>query len=123
MSAALAARSALPELPPDAVAVSAFRALRDGTGRQYTVTEDLSKGQAIRASLHRAKGIGFVKATGHDDGPCDCYAVLDILDANDDIVQDFCIPTRRAFEWWYRHLDLRVVDVKAEVAKYYGNDA
>ncbi|WP_433357655.1 hypothetical protein ACQP25_44690 (plasmid) [Microtetraspora malaysiensis] len=100
----------LPELHPDAVAVTAFRGV-NGVGRAYTISEAPSGARAIRASLHRARGIGFVKATTHDrsgDGPCDCYAVLDILDKNDEIVQDFCIPTARAFRWWYRHLHLRV---------------
>lgn len=119
MSENHAGRPALPELHPDAVAVSAFRALPNGVGRQYTISEAQSKGQAIRASLHRASGIGFVKATGHEGGPCGCYAVLDILNADDEPVQEFCIPTARAFHWWYRHLHLRVVDVEAEVAKYY----
>ncbi|WP_268249398.1 hypothetical protein [Planobispora rosea] len=32
----------------------------------------------------------------------------DVLGPEDVLVQDFCIPTRRAFEWWYRLLDLRV---------------
>ncbi|SEN88449.1 hypothetical protein [Nonomuraea pusilla] len=106
-------RPPLPELHPEAVAVSAFRGLPDGTGRQYTISEAPSKREAIKASIHRAKAIGFIQATTHreaDSGPCDCYAVLDILDANDEIVQDFCIPTARAFQWWYRHLDLRIAE-------------
>ena len=115
----------LPDLHADAVAVSAFRALPDGTGRQYTVSESVDSSdpkRAIRVSLRRAWAVGFVRPTGHEDEKCRCYAVLDILDGNDDIVQDFCIPSARAFQWWYRHLHLRVVDVEAEVAKHYGKD-
>ncbi|SET50400.1 hypothetical protein [Nonomuraea wenchangensis] len=122
MSATIATKPELPELHENAVAVSAFRALPDGDGRQYTVSEPVDSSdpkRVIRRSLRRAWAIGFVRPTTHEDGPCDCYAVLDILDANDDIVQDFCIPTARAFRWWYRLLGLRVVDVEAEVRKYY----
>ncbi|MFD9950809.1 hypothetical protein ACFWYW_58715 [Nonomuraea sp. NPDC059023] len=98
---------ALPDLHPDAVALSAFRALPNGVARQYSISEAESKARAIKASLHRASAIGFIKPSTKD---CtDCYAVLDVLDADDDIVQDFCIPTARAFKWWYRLLDLRVV--------------
>ena len=100
----------LPDLHPDAVAVSAFRGLRNGTGRQYTISEAPSRERAIKYSLRVAKAIGAVKATSHEDGPCDCYAVLDILNGDDEIVQDFCIPTAHAFRWWYRHLRLRVAD-------------
>lgn len=117
MSDVHAGQRDLPDLHPDAVAVSAFRALPNGVGRQYTVSEAPSKAQAIKASLHRARGLGFIRPSTRD---CqDCYAVLDILDANDDVVQDFCIPTARAFKWWYSHLHLRVVDVEAAAKEYY----
>lgn len=98
----------LPELHPDAVALTAFRALPNGVGRLYTISEAPSKARAIKVSLHRARGIGYVKASSTD---CEgCYAVLDVLDAADDIVQDFCIPTVAAFRWWYRTLHLRVAE-------------
>lgn len=119
MKATVDDRPALPELHADAVAVSAFRALPDGSGRQYTASEATSgnKWLAINHLLRMARACGYVKPTC---GGCDCYAVLDILNDNDDVIQDFCIPTNRAFGWWYRKLHLRVVDVQAEIAKYYG---
>lgn len=122
MRATLDGSRALPELHADAVAVSAFRAMPDGTGRQYTVSESTSdnKWRAINHHLRMAHACGYVRPSC---GGCECYAVLDILDANDDVIQDFCIPTNRAFAWWYRKLHLRVVDVEAEVAKCYGRDA
>ena len=110
-------RAPLPDLHPDAVAVSAFRALPDGTGRQYTVSETTSdnKWLSINHLLRMARACGYIKAS---DGGCDCYAVLDILNDDEDVIQDFCIPTNSAFGWWYRKLHLRVVDVEAEIAKY-----
>lgn len=98
----------LPDLHPDAVALTAFRALPSGVGQAYTISEAPSKGKAIRFWLNRARAIGFIKPATAE---CrDCYAVLDVLDADDDIVQDFCIPTARAFRWWYRTLNLRTSD-------------
>lgn len=32
---------------------------------------------------------------------------LDLLDAEDDIVGDWCIPTREAWDWWVRAVELR----------------
>lgn len=111
-----------PDLHPDAVAVTAFRGLPDGTGRTYTVSEAASgnKRLAINHLLRMARSCGYVRPSC---GGCDCYAVLDILNENEDVIQDFCIPTDRAFRWWYRKLHLRVVDVEAEIAKYYGGES
>jgi hypothetical protein len=122
MRATVDGSPALPALHADAVAVSAFRALPDGTGRAYTVSEATSgnKWRAINHLLRMARACGYARPSC---GDCDCYAVLDILDDNEDVIQDFCIPTNRAFGWWYRKLHLRVVDVEAEVAKFYGRDA
>ena len=111
----------LPALHPDAAAVTAFRGLPDGTGRPYTVSEQVAdnKWLAINHLLRMASACGYAKAPCGDGS---CYAVLDILDDNEDVIQDFCIPTDRAFRWWYRKLHLRVVDVEAEIAKYYGRE-
>jgi hypothetical protein len=120
------AKPPLPELHPSAAALTAFRGLPNGVGRQYTISEAPTREKAIRYSLRVAWVLGFVKATTHREKaaePCGCYAVLDILDGDDEIVQDFCIPTARAFKWWYRHLGLRVVDVEKEVAAHYGKQA
>lgn len=121
MSETLVAERTFPDLHRDAVAVTAFRGLPDGTGRSYTVSEAASgnKWLMINHLLRMARACGYVKPTC---GDCTCYAVLDILDANEDVVQDFCIPNNRAFGWWYRKLHLRVVDVEAEIAKYYGRE-
>lgn len=117
MAEAATAGRELPDLHEDAVAISAFRGLPDGTGRAYTVSEPTAdnKRQAIDHLLRMASACGYVK-TSH--GGCECYAVLDILNDDEEVVQDFCIPTSRAFGWWYRKLHLRMVDIAAEIAKY-----
>lgn len=94
-------------LHPAANALTAFRALPDGSGRQYTATSwEPDPWRGCEHLIRSAQHVGFVK-TSHPG--CGCYAVLDVLDVNGEIVQDFCITTPRAFRWLYRKLDLRVV--------------
>lgn len=96
-------------LHPGAVALTAFRALPDGTGREYTATTWLQDPwQGCNHMLRMARTCGFV--TESHGNRCDCYAVLDVLDEAGDIIQDFCITTAQAFRWFYRKLNLRVVD-------------
>ena len=87
-----------PALHPDASALSAFRVLPNGEGRSYSIVEG-----PIEHLFRMARACGFVVPSGQDG-----YAVLDVLDDDDNIVQDFTIPTSRAFRWWYRKLHLRV---------------
>ena len=94
-----------PVLHANAAALSAFRILPDGQGRAYSISEASSGRVAIERSLRIASTLGYVAAAGQES-----YAVLDVLDDQDDIVQDFAIPTARAFRWWKRQLNLRVVD-------------
>lgn len=35
------------------------------------------------------------------------YAVLDLIDADDEVIGDWCIPTREAWGWWARAVELR----------------
>ncbi|MFI6512991.1 hypothetical protein ACIBCT_35780 [Streptosporangium sp. NPDC050855] len=92
----------LPELHPAAAALTAFREV-NGEGRTYTVSEAPGGRGSIVRSLNRARAVGYVKPPERD-----CYAVLDVLNGDDEPVQEFAIPTARAFRWWYRHLRLRV---------------
>ncbi|MFD1145938.1 hypothetical protein [Saccharothrix hoggarensis] len=97
--------SPLPDVHADAVALTVFRALPDGeTGRQYTIAEADSGRDAIVRSIRSAAAVGFIAAAGTTGA----YAVLDVLNHDEDIVQDFAIPTRAAFEWWARKLHLSV---------------
>ncbi|MGH9152724.1 MAG: hypothetical protein ACRD03_10080, partial [Acidimicrobiales bacterium] len=79
-------------LHANAAALSAFRILPDGQGRAYSISEAPSGRVAIERSLRIASTLGYVGAAGQES-----YAVLDVLDDQDDIVQDFAIPTARAF--------------------------
>ena len=98
-------------LNADAHALSAFRVLSDGRGRAYTATtfpKDPNRGCARMVRI--AQALGYVRDAG------DGYAVLDVLNAEGDIVQDFWIPSSEAFSWWKRSLNL-VVDSTDEEAQ------
>lgn len=94
--------------PPDKpVALTAFRALPDGTGRQYTATTfPKNPWQGCEHMVRMAGHVGYLLPSCSKD--CRHYAVLDVLAEDGDIVHDYCIPTAKAFRWWYRKLNLRI---------------
>lgn len=106
MSTLASAETEFPALHPDAQALSAFRVLPDGRGRNYTVVEAPSGRRAVAFWIRRARALGFIKPPGHEPS----YAMLDVWSDPDTgaVVQDFCIPHARAWHWWYRSIDLRV---------------
>lgn len=98
--------SELAKLHPQAVGFTAFRALPDGTGRAYTGVEFTRGWAGADHFLRQLRACGFVKNSSDD--PESGYAVLDVLDLNGDIVQDYEVPTAHAFKYIYRKLQLRV---------------
>lgn len=93
--------------PPETTGVGAFRVLPDGSGRNYTVM-DVPSWQSIEWLMRQAQATGGLKRSCDGPTPCNCYAVLDLYDEDGSIVADFCIPTRRRFQWWYRKVGWRV---------------
>ena len=96
----------LPAVDPRAVALAAFRVLPNGEDPQYT--ESWSPGnpwQGCERMIRMARAVGFVAASKAVDG----YAVLDVLDKDGDVIQDYAIPTARAFQWFKRKLHWVVV--------------
>ena len=88
---------------PDATALSALRVLKNGKGRFYTRVEGSHR--LIDQTFRQARAFGFVEDfDGGDEG----YAVLDVLNIWDEIVQDYRIPNVKAWRWWKRKLGLRV---------------
>ncbi|GGL55330.1 hypothetical protein [Planomonospora parontospora] len=96
--------TAIPAVHPDAVALTVFRDHR-GQPRTYTIAEAPGGRGSIERSVLIATKLGFIRVP--EPGQVG-YAVLDLLDRDDQPVQELCIPTRRAFTWWYRTLGLRV---------------
>lgn len=94
------------ELHPEAFALTAFRALPDGRGRQYT--QSYAPGDPWRGCermIRMARAVGFIAGSLDD-----AYACLDVVNEGGDILETLPIPHSRAFGWFYRKLHLRVQD-------------
>lgn len=89
---------AVPPLHP------AARPLNEHELRGYTIVEPTG-GRQMERAVNTALYVGYLRPPGR---PEDSYAVLDVLDGNGDIVQEWDIPHARAWRWWYRKLGLRV---------------
>lgn len=98
----------VPEPPPGSIALTAFRELPDGTAHQYTESWTPRDPYAGCARFVRmCAAIGVLRASG----PEPCYAVLDAVSADGDILMTYDIPTAKAFRFIYRKLHLRVAQV------------
>lgn len=86
----------------EASAVTLYRPVGPD-GRAYTVME--GSRELIAWRLRMAQAVGYIGSPA-EGAP---YAVLDVLNDANDIVQDFPIPTAQAFRWWYRRIGARVV--------------
>ena len=102
--AAEAAGAAGGQIDSRAHALSLFRVLPDGDGRAYTaVTFPQDPHGGCEHFIRMARFVGWLRETGDDD-----YGVLDVLDSEASIVQDFGIPTAEAFQRIKRKLNLAV---------------
>lgn len=88
-------------LAPTAVAFSAFRILPGDKGRAYSVTESTGGWQHLSRFVQQCQAVGFLVNEGG-------YATLDVLDANDDIVQEYRVRDAKAFRWIKQKLRLTV---------------
>ena len=98
--------------PAAAVGLSAFRALPDGSGQQYTAVGFHSNWFGVEHFIRTLRAVGYIRPSSSAER----YAVLDVLDANDDIIFDYDIPTSRAFRYVKRILRLTVEPVLDESA-------
>lgn len=88
-------------LDPAAAAFSAFRVLSGNRGRAYSVAESTGGWPHLSRFITQCQAVGFLVADGG-------YATLDVLDADDDIVQEYRVRDARAFRWIKRKLHLTV---------------
>lgn len=88
---------------PDASGLSALRVLKNGRGRFYSAVS--GSWRLIEQTLRQARSCGLVEDAGHPER----YAVLDVLNDDGEIIQDYVIPNAAAWRWWKRKLGLRVV--------------
>lgn len=98
----------LTPLHPAATGFSLFRVLRNGRERGYTAVEFERGWPAADRFRRELRLCGYI---------CDIsmapssYGILDVLDADGDIVQDYAVPTAAAFRYIKRKLKLSVVEV------------
>lgn len=100
-------RSGLLRPPAGAVGLSAFRVLPGGeTGRQYSAVRFTKGWHGVERFIRILRACGYVRPSDAD--PKRGYAVLDVLNADEDIIGDYEIPTSRAFQYVKRQLKLTV---------------
>ncbi len=103
--------------PAAAVGISAIRALPDGSMRQYSAVGFHSGWGGVEHFIRTLRAVGYIRPSSSEPS----YAVLDILDANDDIVFDYDIPTSHAFRYVKRTLKLTVVSDPDDPARPSGH--
>lgn len=102
--------SDLAPLHPDATGFTLVRVLPNGAGRFYTAVEFTRGWAGADHFLRQLKACGYVLPGG--SAAPDGYHVLDVLNADGDIVQDYAVPPHpsRAFAYIKRKLKLTTED-------------
>lgn len=102
--------SRIPPPPPGTVALTAFRELPDGRGRQYAEVEFTGNPwQGCEHFIRTCGAVGFLR----ESTPEPAYALLDAIDEDGGILETYDIPHARAFRFIYRKLKLRVATTDA----------
>jgi hypothetical protein len=80
-------------------------------GISYTAITEASGPDVVAAMIAAGDRAAMLcpvdRETVRHPGHGECYAVLDIRNYDGDVVNDRCIPTREAFDWWERAIELR----------------
>lgn len=89
--------------------------------RQYSQVEFTNGRPGANRYYRMFAGTGSIVESSTEPS----YAVLDVLDADGEIVQDFDVPTAEGFRYIKRMLGLTVVgeDGKSDTAPYAGGEA
>ncbi len=90
--------------PAAATGLSAIRILPDGGMRQFTGVEFDRGWHGVEHFVRTLRAAGYIRPSSTQPS----YGVLDVLDAEGDIIADYDIPHARAFQFIYRKLKLRV---------------
>ncbi|MCX4474842.1 hypothetical protein OOK41_31780 [Micromonospora sp. NBC_01655] len=105
----------LAPLHPDATGLTLFRALPNDDCRAYSEVEFTQGRAGVARFLHRLRALGYIRNSSAD--PKSGYGVLDVLNADGDIVQDYEVTSSRAHAYIKRKLRLTVVRPPAEAAR------
>ena len=93
-------------LRAEVVALTLFRCLPNGEGRNYTATTfPADPWRGCSRFVRMCQAVGWVRESTAGD---DCYGVLDALDQDGSIVQDWSVPTAAAFRGIKKKLSLCV---------------
>lgn len=97
--------------PPESVALTAFRELPDGRGRQYTEAwRPENPYQGCEHFVRMCGALGYIR----DSEPEHAYAVLDAVGEDGDILFTYDVVSPEAFQFVYRKLHLRVVSTDGD---------
>lgn len=77
-------------------------------GINYVAVTETHGPDAVAAMIGAGDRAGTLCPSGPQHTGRECYAALDIRNRDGDIIGDRCIPTRDAFTWWVRAVELRV---------------
>lgn len=103
-------RSGLRRPPAGATGISAIRILPGGGMRQFSAVEFRRGWSGVERFIRILRAVGYVRPTKAEPS----YAVLDVLDADGDIIGDYDVPNARAWRYIYRKLKLRAEPEPAE---------
>lgn len=96
--------SGLRRPPAGATGISAIRILPGGGMRQFSAVEFRRGWNGVEHFIRTLRAVGYVRPTKAGEPS---YAVLDVLDADGDIIGDYDVPNARAWGYIYRKLKLR----------------
>lgn len=91
-------------------ALGAFRGCDAHAGEHginYTAVTEAYGPAAVDAMIAAGDAAGALCPTSRRHDTAGCYAVLDIRAEDGDVLTDRCVPTREAFAWWVRAVELR----------------
>jgi hypothetical protein len=96
-------------LHPNATGLTAMRPVK-GLARNYTEVEFTRGWAGVDHFLRQLEACGLVQDSNTEPS----YAVLDVLNDEGDIIQDYNIPTAAAFRYIKRKLKLRVASTDGD---------
>lgn len=77
-------------------------------GINYAAVTEAHGPDIVAAMIAAGERAGMLCPASTTPGDsCPWYATLDVRGENGDILADRCIPTREAFDWWVRAVELR----------------
>lgn len=92
-------------LPPLNTAAAALMLFREDPGvapieHPFTGGENAA---LIQRTMHYAEAMGYLTPTGGREP----HGRIDVLDLGSNVIQEFEVPNRFAYDWWQRRLGVR----------------